>query len=91
MYFANVVNLVKKDPNQLQILSNKVMEAMWKEHMMGFHKRLPMCDPSLGSTFLQEVQVHYDINPKLEMLTEKLQMLPCVNNEHKLQWLKTWN
>jgi len=48
MYFADVVDLAKRDPNQLQILSNKAMEVVWKEHMMGFHKRLPMCDPSLG-------------------------------------------
>ncbi len=51
MYFADVVDLAKRDPDQLQILSNKAMEVVWKEHMMGFHKRLPMCDPSLGPSF----------------------------------------
>jgi hypothetical protein len=51
MYFADVVDPTKRDPDQLQILSNKAMEVVWKEHMMGFHKRLPMCDPSLGPSF----------------------------------------
>jgi hypothetical protein len=37
---------------------------------MGFSKRLPMCDPYLGPTFLQEVHVHYDMNPELNMLTK---------------------
>jgi hypothetical protein len=32
----------------------------------------------LGPKFLQEVQIHYDMNLKSEMLTEKLQMLVLV-------------
>jgi hypothetical protein len=86
MYFADVEDLVERDLDQLKILSNKAMEAVWKEHMMGFHKCLPMCDPSLGPSFLQEVQVHYDINLELKMLIEKLQMLmsTCVSNKQKL-------
>jgi hypothetical protein len=56
------------------------MDVICEEHMIAFHKRLSICDPSLGLKFLQEVQIHYNMNPKPEMLTEKLQMfvLACV-------------
>jgi hypothetical protein len=45
-----------------------------KEHMIAFHKRLLVCDPSLGPEFLHKVEIHYNMNPKLEMLSKKLQM-----------------
>jgi hypothetical protein len=51
MYFAVIVDLAQRDLDQLQILSNKAMEVVRKEHMMGFHKCLPMCDPFLGPSF----------------------------------------
>jgi hypothetical protein len=42
--------------------------------MIAFHKRLLVCDPSLGPEFLHKVEIHYNMNPKLEMLSKKLQM-----------------
>jgi hypothetical protein len=88
-----VVDLALRDPNQLETLNNKAMDAVQEEHMTTFHKRLPVCDPSLGPKFLQEVHIHYDMNPKSEMVTEKLQMLvsTCVSIDHKLFWLRQWN
>jgi hypothetical protein len=55
-----------------------------------FHKRLPICDPTLGIEFLQQIQVHYNINLNPEMMIEKLQLLVFsqVNNEQKVYWLK---
>jgi hypothetical protein len=51
------------------------MDVVRKEHMTTFHKWLLVCDPSLSPKFLQEVQIHYNMNPELEMFIEKLQML----------------
>jgi hypothetical protein len=58
-----------------------------------FCKHLPVCNPSLGIKLLQEIQAHYDNNPKLEMLIEKLQMLmySFMNKEYKVFWLRQWN
>jgi len=53
LYYANVVDLVLKDPYQLETLNNKAMDAVRKEHMIAFHKRLPICDLSLGLKFMQ--------------------------------------
>jgi hypothetical protein len=35
-----------------------------------FYKHLPDCDLAFGLEFLQEIQAHYDNNPKLEMFTK---------------------
>jgi hypothetical protein len=93
LYYSDVVNPTSKDPNQLETLSNRTMDAVRKEHMTTFHKWLHVCDPSLNPKFLQEVQIHYDMNPKLEMLTKKLQMFvsACVTMDQKTIWLKQWN
>jgi hypothetical protein len=56
----------------LSSLNNKAMESAWKEHMTTFHKRLLVCDPSLGLEFFQQGQIHYNMNPNLEMMMEKL-------------------
>jgi hypothetical protein len=53
LYYVNVVDLVLKDPYQLEILSNKVMDVVRKEHIISFHKWLPICDLSLGLKFMQ--------------------------------------
>jgi hypothetical protein len=45
------------------------MEVDRKEHIIMFHKRLPMCNPTL------DIKVHHNVNLKLKMLMEKLQML----------------
>jgi hypothetical protein len=58
----------------LSSLSNKVMENVQKEHMTMFHKRLLVCDPSLGPNFFQQVQVHYNMNPCPKLMTKKLQL-----------------
>jgi hypothetical protein len=44
-------------------LSNKAMESVQREHLIAFHKRLPICEPALGIEFFQQVQVHYNMNP----------------------------
>ncbi len=74
-------------------LSNKAMENVQKEHMTMFHKRLPVCDLALGPKILQQVWVHYNMNPNPKMMIEKLQLLVSlqVNNEQKVSWLKQWN
>jgi len=71
-------------------LSNKAMESVRKEHTTSFHKRLLVCDLTLGFEFLQQVQVHYNMNLDLEMMIEKLQLLVFsqVSNEQKVSWLK---
>lgn len=48
------------------------METIQKEHMTTFHKKLLVCDPSLGLEFLQQVQVHYNMNLVIEMMMKKL-------------------
>jgi hypothetical protein len=53
-------------------LRNKTMENVRKEHMIAFCKRLPICDPAFGPEFIKQIQVHYNMNPDLEMMTEKL-------------------
>jgi hypothetical protein len=87
------VDLALRDLNQLETLNNKAMDAVQEEHMTVFHKRLHVCDLSLGSKFLQEVPIHYDMNPKSKMLIEKLQMLvsTCVSINHNCFWLRQWN
>ncbi len=84
LYYLDVVNQALRDPNQLETLNNKAMDAIRKEHMIVFHKQLLVCDPSLGLDFLHKVQIHYDMNSKLEMLIKKLQMLvsACVTTKY---------
>jgi hypothetical protein len=74
----------------MALLNNKAMESVQKERMIMFHKRLHVCDPTLDVEFLQQVQVHYNMNLDLEMMIEKLQLLVYsqVNNEKKVYWLK---
>jgi hypothetical protein len=69
------------------------MEQVKKDHYSAFCKHLPICDPSLGVDLLREIHVLYDMNLKLEMLIEKLQMFAysCVSVKHKLLWLRMWN
>jgi hypothetical protein len=71
----------------------RAMEQVKKDHCSAFCKHLPICDPSLGANFLREIQVHYDMNLELEMLTKKLQMFAYsfVSVEQKFLWLKMWN
>lgn len=70
MYFIDVVNPDQWDLDQLKSLSTKVMEVVCKEHMIAFHKCLPMCDLTLGTDFLHQIQLHYDMNLELEMFTK---------------------
>jgi hypothetical protein len=56
----------------MPLLNNKAMESVWKERMTTFHKRLPVCDPTLGVEFFQQIHVHYNMNPNLEMMIVKL-------------------
>jgi hypothetical protein len=52
LYYVDVVDPALKDPSQLETLSNKVMDLVYKEHMTTFHKQLLVCNPSLGLKFL---------------------------------------
>jgi hypothetical protein len=58
----------------LASLSTNAMESVRKEHMITFHKRLPICYLALGVEFLQQVQVHYNMNPNPKVMIEKLQL-----------------
>ncbi len=86
MYYANVPNLALQNLEMLASLSNKAMDSVQKEHMITFHKRLPICDPTIGPKFIQQVHVHYNMNLNPEMMTEKLQLLVSsqVSNEQKV-------
>ncbi len=75
LHHAKVLDPVLRDPKVLSSLSNKAMQCVRKEHMTTFQKRLHVCDPSFGPIFFQQVQVHYNMNPYLEMMTKKLQLL----------------
>jgi len=55
LYYEKVFDLALHDPKVLSSLSNKAMESVRKEHMITFHKKLPICDPSLGPKFLQQI------------------------------------
>jgi hypothetical protein len=72
LYYANVPNLTLRDQEILVSLSNKAMESVRKEHMTMFHKRLLICDPTLGVEFLQQVHVHYNTNLDPKMMMETL-------------------
>jgi hypothetical protein len=71
----------------------KAMEQVRKEHYLTFYKHLLDCDIAFGLEFLWEIQTHYDNNPKLEMLTKKLQMFTyfSMSKEQKVIWLRQQN
>jgi hypothetical protein len=93
MYYVDVIDANGWDSNQLESLNTKVTEVYCKEHIIMFHKRSHVCDPTLDIKFLHHVQVHHNMNSKPEILMEKLQMLVSafVSNEPKVHWLKQWN
>jgi hypothetical protein len=53
LYYAKVLDPALHDSEVLSSLNNKTMESIRKEHMTTFHKKLHVCDPSLGPEFLQ--------------------------------------
>ncbi len=55
LYYIDVLDPVLHDPEMLAFLSNKAMESVQKEHMVAFHKRLHVCEPTLGIEFLQQI------------------------------------
>jgi hypothetical protein len=59
----------------MQMLMEKAMEQIKKEHLITFTKQLLICYPSLGPKFLWQIYIHYDMNSDPEMLTYKLQTL----------------
>jgi hypothetical protein len=48
LYYTKVLDPTFCDLEVLSSLSNKAMESVKKEHMTTFHKKLHVCDPSLG-------------------------------------------
>ncbi len=82
LYYVDVPDLVLRNLEMLVLLSNKAMENVQKEHMIVFYKRLPICDPTLGLEFLEQIQIYYNMNHDPKMMTKKLQLLMSsqVNN-----------
>ncbi len=60
-------------PIKLKEQMEKAIKQVKKDHYFAFCKHLPMCDLAFALDFLKEIQVHYDMNSKLEKLLEKLQ------------------
>jgi hypothetical protein len=54
LYYEKVPNPTFCDLYMLASLSTKAMENVRKEHMITFHKRLPVCDPTLGVELFQQ-------------------------------------
>jgi hypothetical protein len=48
LYYAAATDLALRNSDQLEILNNKAMDMVRKEHMSVFHNQLPICNPSLG-------------------------------------------
>lgn len=48
LYYVDVVDLALKNLDQLETLNDKVMDTIHKKHMTIFHKRLLICNLSLG-------------------------------------------
>jgi hypothetical protein len=46
----------------MQMFMEKAMEQIMKENLTAFTKHLLVYDPSLGLEFLQQIQIHYDMN-----------------------------
>jgi hypothetical protein len=69
MYYVDVIDVNEWISNQFDSFNNKVMEVYCKEHIIMFHKQLPMWNPTF------DIKVHHDVNLKLKMLMQKVQML----------------
>ncbi len=67
-----VIDEIFRSPSRLQALMDKVINQVWRNHTSAFMKHLPVCNLALGPEFLKQIQVHFDMNSKLEMFTEKL-------------------
>ncbi len=93
LYCQDIPREGDRSPTKMQELIEKAMEQVRKEHYLAFCKHLHVCDMGFGIKFVQEIQAHYDNNPKLEMLIEKIQMLmySTISKEYKVSWLKQWN
>jgi len=48
LYYVAATDLALGNSNKLEILNNKAMDMVCKEHMSVFHNQLPKCNPSLG-------------------------------------------
>jgi hypothetical protein len=53
MYYAKVLDLWLHKQHVLDSLCNKAIKNVRKEHMTHFHKRLLVCDPTLGPKFFK--------------------------------------
>jgi hypothetical protein len=78
MYYEEVPDLSQRLASKMQMLMEKAMEHIRKEHLTTFTKRLLVCDPLLGLKFLWQIQIHYDMNSDPKMLTIFLQMLVSI-------------
>jgi len=74
-YCEEVLDEKFKSTSKLQALMDKAMDQVRKDHTFAFTRHLLVCDPTFGSKFLKQIQVHYNMNLELKMLIKKLQML----------------
>jgi hypothetical protein len=70
----------------MQTLMEKTMEQVRKDPLIAFTKHLFVCDLAFGLEFLNQIQIHYDMNYDRKMFTKKLQILALavVSNKHKV-------
>jgi hypothetical protein len=72
LYYEKFPDIRNCSPLKFQEQMKRAMEQVRKDHYSAFCRHLLVCDISMGSNFLKEIHVHYDMNLELEMLIEKL-------------------
>ncbi len=68
LYYEEFFDTQDRSPLRLQEQMERAMKQVMKDHYLAFCKHLLVCDPSMGADFLNEIQVHYDMNLEPEML-----------------------
>ncbi len=86
IYYENIPTSGERSIIEFQKQMERTMEQVHKDHYFVFCKHLSMCDPTWGLGFLKEIQTHYNMNSKPEMLIKKLQLMVylCVSSNQKL-------
>jgi hypothetical protein len=72
MYYEEFPLEADRSSIKLKEWMEKKMEQAKKDHYFAFCKHFHVCDLALGKNFFKQIQVHYDMNSELEMLTKKL-------------------
>jgi hypothetical protein len=55
LYYEEVLDPIQRSTSKMQMLMEKTMEHIMKEHLIAFTKHLLICYPSLGPKFLQQI------------------------------------